>query len=110
MDAIDGIWIKARLTGVHGEQAALAREMGIDGDKMSKILRGLRQVKASEVPGVMRFFGVSEHEMDQEFVNNWRLLNGEQRYLLKALAAQLVSKQKRSEDKNDAKDHTSPIA
>lgn len=57
MDIIDANWIKSRLSGRHGEQAQLARAMGIDNDKLSKTLRGLRRVQPEEIPAVLAFFG-----------------------------------------------------
>lgn len=56
MDIIDGKWISDRLTGAWGEQARLAEAMGIDGDKVSKILKGKRNVQPAEVPRVVAFF------------------------------------------------------
>ena len=56
MDVIDANWIKERLTGEHGEQVRLAEAMGIDGDKLSKVLRGQRRVQAKEIPGAIAFF------------------------------------------------------
>lgn len=55
-DQIDGAWIEARLTGARGEKAALARAMGIDAAKLSKILKGERQIKAAEIPALLSFF------------------------------------------------------
>lgn len=62
MDVIDADWIKRRLTGRHGEKAALAKAMGIDLTKMSKVLKGERRVQSSEIPALLRFFesGLSE--------------------------------------------------
>lgn len=57
MEVIDGNWIKERLKGERGEQARLAAAMGIDNDKMSKTLKGLRRVQPDEIPAVLRFFG-----------------------------------------------------
>jgi phage repressor protein C with HTH and peptisase S24 domain len=56
MDHVDADWIKARLTGRHGEQAELAEFIGITPDKLTKILAGRRRVQASEVPRVVAFF------------------------------------------------------
>lgn len=60
MDVIDSNWIKARMTGKRGEQARLAEAMGIDNDKMSKVLRGDRRVQPEEIPAVLKFFGDQE--------------------------------------------------
>lgn len=56
MEKIDAAWIKARLTGEHGEKKRLADAMGIAEAKVSKILSGNRLVKAAEVPAVQAFF------------------------------------------------------
>lgn len=57
-DIIDGKWISARLrVGRRGAKAELARAMGISNDKLSKILKGDRQVQPQEIPRVLRFFG-----------------------------------------------------
>lgn len=56
MDVVDGKWIKARLTGVRGEQVRLAECMGINPDKLSKVLSGARQVQPQELPGVYAYF------------------------------------------------------
>lgn len=58
MEKIDGNWIKSRLTGAHGEKARLAEAMGLSDSKVSKILSGERLVKASEIPTLLRFFGL----------------------------------------------------
>lgn len=56
MDDVNAEWIKAHLTGRHGEQAELAEFVGITPDKLTKILAGTRRVQASEVPRVVAFF------------------------------------------------------
>lgn len=56
MDVIDGNWIKQRLTGERGEQAALARALGITQAKVSLTLKGTRNVQPSEVPKLLEFF------------------------------------------------------
>ena len=58
MDVIDKDWIAARLTGRRGEVADLARAMGVSLDKASKTIKGERKVQASEIPGLLSFFGV----------------------------------------------------
>lgn len=65
MNHIDAEWIKDRLTGKRGEMAALARAMGIDSDKMSKVMRGERRVQPEEIPGALEFFNetlIGEHD------------------------------------------------
>jgi phage repressor protein C with HTH and peptisase S24 domain len=56
MDDVNAEWIRAHLTGRHGEQAELAEFVGITPDKLTKILAGTRRVQASEVPRVIAFF------------------------------------------------------
>ncbi|QOL80558.1 helix-turn-helix domain-containing protein [Pseudooceanicola spongiae] len=56
MEEIDGAWIRKRLTGTRGEQARLAEHLGISTDKLSKTLRGNRNVQAEEVPLLLDFF------------------------------------------------------
>tara|TARA_R110000868_G_scaffold369682_3_gene633090 strand:+ start:18362 stop:18691 length:330 start_codon:yes stop_codon:yes gene_type:complete len=56
MEEIDGAWIRKRLTGARGEQARLAEHLGISTDKLSKTLRGNRNVQAEEVPLLLDFF------------------------------------------------------
>lgn len=56
METIDGKWIKARLTGRHGEKAELARHMQIETDRLSKILAGKRAVRPEEVPRLLSYF------------------------------------------------------
>lgn len=48
MELIDPTWIKARLTGRHGELKELAEAAGLTPDKLTKILKGERQLKAVE--------------------------------------------------------------
>lgn len=60
MDIIDSEWILRHLSGDRGERARLAEAMGIDNDKMSKTLKGLRRVQPEEIPGVLRFFGIED--------------------------------------------------
>ncbi|WP_407496812.1 helix-turn-helix domain-containing protein [Pseudooceanicola sp. MF1-13] len=57
-DVIDGNWILRRLTDARGEKARIARAMGIDQQKLSKILTGKRQVQPNEMPGLLEYFGV----------------------------------------------------
>jgi phage repressor protein C with HTH and peptisase S24 domain len=56
MDVIDGEWIRVRLTGERGEMARLARHMGIDQMKLTKVLKGERRVQPEEIPSVLSFF------------------------------------------------------
>lgn len=66
MDVVDAEWIKAKLSGRHGEQARLAERMGIDQDKLSKILKGVRRVQAAEVPRVVAFFEDQSEEPENK--------------------------------------------
>lgn len=56
MDAIDKDWIRARLTGRHGEQRDLAAAMQISADKLAKILSGTRRITAGEAARAFAFF------------------------------------------------------
>lgn len=56
METIDGEWIRARLTGRHGEKAELADFMRVKRDIISKILGGKRRVQPEEIPRVLAFF------------------------------------------------------
>lgn len=70
MDVIDGEWIKARMTGDRGEQARLAAAMGIDNDKISKVLKGLRRVQPNEIPLVLAFFDEDSSKATQHGPEN----------------------------------------
>lgn len=56
MDVIDGKWIAERLPNDHGIKSRLAAHMGIDQPKLSKIIKGLRQVKPTEAKRAVDFF------------------------------------------------------
>lgn len=56
MEVVDKDWISARLTGERGEITRLAEYVGIEKDKMTKILKGNRQVQAKEVPLFISYF------------------------------------------------------
>jgi plasmid maintenance system antidote protein VapI len=58
MEKIDGKWIEARLSGERGQKAKLAEALGVKSDKISKIIKGERQVQPEEVPVILRFFGL----------------------------------------------------
>ncbi|MDX2287497.1 MAG: hypothetical protein NW217_01570 [Hyphomicrobiaceae bacterium] len=60
MDVIDANWIKRHRTGRHGELKELADAVGIEPDKITKILNGSRQVKAHEAPRIAAFFMKAE--------------------------------------------------
>lgn len=77
MDVIDADWIKSKLSGRHGEQARLAEHMGIDQDKLSKILKGVRRVQSAEVPKVISFFeGADQLPETMELTNAVASSNG----------------------------------
>lgn len=97
MDVIDGNWIKARLTGERGEQARLAEAMGIDNDKISKVLKGIRRVQPDEIPRVLAFFQAEQADADdpalQELRNLWPELSPEDRIFLRnAAKAQIAAR------------------
>lgn len=56
MEQIDRYWIQNRLDGTRGEKAALASAIGISTDKLSKILKGERNIQAREIPKLLAFF------------------------------------------------------
>ncbi|OGR09701.1 MAG: hypothetical protein A2341_14920 [Deltaproteobacteria bacterium RIFOXYB12_FULL_58_9] len=66
MEMVDAEWIKARLTGKHGEQQRLADALGISPDKVNKILSGARRVQPAEIPRVLSFFGEDGAVTDEE--------------------------------------------
>ena len=53
---IDGEWIKARLSPKRGEQKKLADFLGIEPDKLTKTLKGIRDVQPEEVPLLLEYF------------------------------------------------------
>lgn len=95
MEKVDADWIRSRLTGQHGEQERLAEAMGINGDKLSKILAGKRRVQAAEVPGAIAFFSTDYSEPDdpiwQELRSLWRKLSPDEREFLRKSAQGLAS-------------------
>lgn len=96
MILIDADWIKGQMSGKRGEQTALAKAMGIDKDKMSKILKGRRQVQLKEMEGALRFFGFSEVVIDQEFRAIWTQLDEDKRQIVRSLAKQLFDSDRKT--------------
>jgi plasmid maintenance system antidote protein VapI len=94
METVDKDYIVARLSGKRGEQARLAEAMGIDNDKMSRILAGKRRVQPEEIPRVIQFFDDDQEPTDPDFValrNLWHQLTPEVRqFLRKSAQAQSV--------------------
>lgn len=66
MELIDANWIKAHLTGRHGELKELADTSGLSPDKITKILNGQRQIKATEAPRIAAFFQRGTHGFSEE--------------------------------------------
>lgn len=66
MFVVDAEWIKKRLGDDRGRKAELARAMGIEADKLSKILGGTRNIKAEEVPKILKFFGAIQEPLDPQ--------------------------------------------
>lgn len=56
MQVIDGTWLRSRLSGDHGEQKRLAAAVGITADKITKILKGERTIRAHEIPRFVAYF------------------------------------------------------
>lgn len=57
METLDREWLRKRLGDERGQQAALAKALGVRRDYISKILSGERRIQASEVVPLLRFFG-----------------------------------------------------
>ncbi|MEL7282133.1 MAG: helix-turn-helix transcriptional regulator [Pseudomonadota bacterium] len=91
MDVIDRQWLLARLTGRRGEQTELAQAMGIDTDKMSKVIAGKRRIQPEEIPRVMAFFGVIDDDVDPELAEVWRALQPSERAFLLSIAKLQIS-------------------
>lgn len=54
---IDRFWIRERLEGApRGTRNNLAQHLGIDPNKLTKILNGTREVQQDEVPKLLSFF------------------------------------------------------
>ena len=56
MIKIDGKWLADKLAGQRGAKADLARHLGIEPDKISKIVSGVRRLTAEEMVKVAEFF------------------------------------------------------
>lgn len=56
MDVIDRHWLQTRLSGRHGEQRKLADAVGLSPDKITKILKGERAIRAHEIPRFLQYF------------------------------------------------------
>lgn len=57
MAKIDRYWLAAKLAPNRGLKARLARHLGVDGGKVSKMLSGVRAITADEALKIMQFFG-----------------------------------------------------
>lgn len=94
MDVINAEWIRKRLGNERGKQARLAEAMGIDNDKMSRILAGKRKVQAKEVPGVLAFFAAEqEASPEQALLQKIQELSDERRDALESYLSHLLSQQ-----------------
>lgn len=65
MDVIDADWIRLRLTNRHGELKALADAVGLTPDKITKILKGQRQIKAHEATKFAAFLAPGPTGFDE---------------------------------------------
>lgn len=90
METVDAEWLKERLTGEHGEQTRLAEAMGIDGDKLSKILKGKRRVQAKEVPGALAFFQKESDDRWAELIKTVSQLDESDQKLVETFALKLL--------------------
>lgn len=99
MDVINAAWINARLTGRHGEKAELAAHVGIDSEKLSKILRGSRKVQIEEAPRFVSYFeGEAESSERRQRLNDLlRQLSEADRRRVEDFAAALASSSPRIE-------------
>lgn len=90
--AIDGDWIAARLKErgkEHGDQERLADYLGINGDKVSKTIKGIRKVQVSEVIPLLIFFGYTIIPPDDEFgalYERWQAMAKEEKAVMLAAA------------------------
>ncbi|WP_157133061.1 hypothetical protein [Roseobacter sp. SK209-2-6] len=95
MELIDRNWLQSHLKDNRGEQARLARETGISPDKISKILKGARQVQANEAPLIWKFFYPDQPQTSPEEVKEllelWSRLSPEERDFLLKSAKGLLS-------------------
>ena len=95
MIQIDKEWLSKRLEKKRGEQARLARFLGITNDQMSKTLKGSRRIQPEEIPRLMEFFDVNLQEhVDPdlaEIQRLWPQLSPANReFLRRSAKAQLV--------------------
>ena len=63
MPKIDGNWIRDRLKGERGEVARLADALGMDKNKLAKVMSGTRALTADETVSVLTFFRIITPEM-----------------------------------------------
>jgi phage repressor protein C with HTH and peptisase S24 domain len=56
METVDSDWLKRRLSGQRGLQTKLANYLGLDAQKMSKTVSGVRRPQADEVLRILAFF------------------------------------------------------
>lgn len=62
MQIVNADWIKARLTGRHGEKADIARAAGLSSKQLSYILGGDRKVSQKEATALLAYFGETPAE------------------------------------------------
>lgn len=55
-EVVDRDWIRKRIGKRRGLQARLASYLGLEPDKMTKIMNGSRKIQGSEVLKIMQFF------------------------------------------------------
>lgn len=113
MDMIDADWINARLTGRHGEKTRLAVALRISKDKVTKILKGTRDVQLEEVPRLLEFFGItlSEDSGDhtrQELLGKLKRLNEAGQALLEKHLKSLLETPELLRDDESMQEEASP--
>lgn len=91
MEKIDAEWVSDHLTGRHGEKAELAEFVGIDTDKLSKVLSGTRKIQIEEAPRFYEFFYPMDERIKQnltdpelqEFAYQWSELTPQEKAALR---------------------------
>ena len=76
MEQITAEWLKSKLAEQpRGARARLAEHMGIDQNKLTKVLSGTRKIQAEEIPSIMEFFNITQQQIDDELAAIWLQLS-----------------------------------
>jgi len=93
MEVITADWLKERLGSERGARVALAEALGVKPDIISKMLSGVRQPQAREIPLILKFFEQSPSAPDPELVAVWSELEEQERaFLINAARAQIAAR------------------